>query len=349
MADSYFDQAITAIKDVLKNRTGAELPSDVPSDFTLTQSEYDFTYRVFPKDIGEQSDQAHYMIININVPNKSTYQTLNGTRLFTPMENELSKTDALRFNIDGQYFDNDGTVQNNPAKVSRPRFTRRIKESIALYIPDTMQYSQSAMYADVSLTSITNAAARTLVNTTASFISGFISPLFPSIANGITNLATGATSLGDSAATPGGVLNRGAQLLGAPINPKIEFLFENSPQRGFDFTFLFAPESQEESDAMYDIIKSLRFHAAPEIDSLSLGFTYTPPSEFDITFFYKGKENLAIPRINTCVLENIAVDYAPHSASRWVTFSNGHPVMCRLTLKFRETEVLSKLRVAQGF
>jgi len=343
-------EPIGTIRDILTNRTGTELPSDLPKDFTLLQSEYDFTYRVFPEDIGQQSDQAHYMIININVPNRSTYSTLNDTRLFTPMKNELSKTDALRFNIDKQYYDNTGTSsQANANKIARPRFTRRIKESIALWIPETMQFSQEHVYADVSLTSITSAAAQTLIKTTASFIGGFVSPLFPSLANGINAVGEAGSSIIDSAATPGGVINKTAQLLGAPINPKVEILFENSPQRGFDFTFLFAPESQNESDAMYEIIKSLRFHAAPEIDAKTLGFTYTPPSEFDITFFYKGKENLAIPRINTCVLENIAVDYAPHSASRWVTFSNGHPVMCRMTLKFRETEVLSKLRVSQGF
>jgi hypothetical protein len=330
------------------NPVGIETGFNVPKDFTLNQSEYDFTYRVFPADIGEQSDQSHYMIININVPNKSTYSSINGVQLFNVLDNELSKTDTLRYNLDPLYYDSNGQSQGDAQQISRPRFTRRIKESIVLYIPDTMQFAQNNLFEDVSLTTISGDVAKMGVTTTASFVAGLAGVFSSTLANSVEGVGNILNSLVDSSTNPGGVVNRAATFVGSPINPKIEVLFKNSPQREFDFMFFFAPESEEESKAMYEIIKTLRFHAAPEVDAKSKGFTLTPPSEFDITFYNKGVENTSVPRINTCVLENITVDYAPAGVG-WQTFSNGHPVAARLTLKFRETEITSKLRVAQGF
>jgi len=111
---------------------------------------------------------------------------------------------------------------------------------------------------------------------------------------------------------------------------------------------LMAPKNKMESDTVKNIIDTLRFHAAPELDTM-IGFipTFIPPAEFDITFFHKGKENTKIPRINTCALEQIEVDYAPTGV--YSTFANGHPVAIRLSLAWRELEILHKQRVTQGF
>ena len=75
-----------------------------------------------------------------------------------------------------------------------------------------------------------------------------------------------------------------------------------------------------------------------------------PPSEFDIKFYYNGKENPNIPKISTCVLNNINVDYAPSGFSAYEvpgdTTPNmgrtGMPVGIRLQLNFTETEIVTK-------
>lgn len=309
---------------------------DLPNDRTLTQSRYDFTSRVFPTNLNEL---GHYMVININVQNRSTYQSINGQTLFTRLPSQLSKTDALRYNIDQGYVDAGGR-QLNQGKWIRPRFTRRIAESIALWTPHTMQYVQRNDYADISLTNLAGRVAQTTINTGLGFVGGVIGAVNTSLGNAIIGA-------GDVLIDGMQIAAEGASLAGMPINPKVEYLFRTTDQRAYLFDFLFAPESREDSQAMDQIIRTLRFHAAPEIDTGTYGFTYTPPSEFDITFYHKGQENLGIPRVNTCILEQIDLDYAP--AGVWATFSNGYPVACRMQLRFRETEVLSKLRVAQGF
>ena len=331
----------TNIQDEIIDRAG-QLPgtlSDIwenVNDSTLGQSKYDFTSRIFPTNLEQL---GHYMVININVPNRSTYQSLNGRQIFTRLNDEFSKTDVLRFNLDKRFYDANGGTQYQGA-INRPRFTRRIAESIALWTPQTMQYVQRNDYADISLTNMAGRVSQFALNTGLGLIGGAIGAVNGSLGNAIIGI-------GDVFAEGAQIAAQGAALVGAPINPKVEYLFRNTPQREFLFDFMFAPENQKDSIAMEQIIKTLRFHAAPEIDAGTYGFTYTPPSEFDITFYHRGQENTKIPRINTCVLTQIDVDYAPSGV--WSTFYNGHPSTCRMQLRFMETEVVHKLRVAQGF
>ena len=155
--------------------------------------------------------------------------------------------------------------------------------------------------------------------------------------------ATGTKVVSDAI---GNVVGGVSKFLQSPINPATEILFANTLVRQFTLEVLMAPRNEQESLNMHAIIKTLRFHAAPEISDV-LSLFWIPPAEFDITFFNKGVENMNILRINTCVLERIEVDYAPTGI--YSTFRNGHPVAARLSMGFRELEVVHKKRILQGF
>jgi hypothetical protein len=110
---------------------------------------------------------------------------------------------------------------------------------------------------------------------------------------------------------------------------------------------MFYPRDEKEALDVQRIIETLTFHQAPELSS---GAFLMPPSEFDIKFYYAGKENPNIPMIaNNCILKNIAVNYAPggfaayevpgESASMGRT---GMPVAIQFTLSFQETTYLTK-------
>lgn len=311
---------------------------NLPFDYNLNQSKYDFTNRVFPEDIGNATSyNGHYMVININVlestnfgkvtrtTNTSLGETAIRQTTFNQLDNELSKVDVLRGNIDRTYRDGQGRQLAQPVFV--PRRTRRIKESIALYMPNTMVFSNRNSYDEVGLTDLAFRVVQTAAN--------------------VTDVTGRAVHLGQQ------VLPVVGQLRQTPINPRVEVLFSSSQLREFQFDFLCAPASATESQALEEIIRTLRFHAAPEFNPLTtdlLGFEsllWVPPSEFDITFFNRGKENTAIPRINTCACTGIDVDYAPSGV--YSTFSNGKPVQVRLQLQFKEVEINHKLRIMQGF
>jgi len=325
----------------------------------LDQSRYDFNYRTFPEDLGSDYNN-HYMVININVPVNASGAVRNasvavrgdyfaargegGDFSSTVLGNEYSKVDNLRFNPASSPIQSIQLGGSAFELYSPQRSTRRIAESIALYMPSPMIYNQLNVYEEVSLTSIMGQAGKLAAIPIGQAI-GAATAAF--VNRSIQAARRGAAAGGNLVDTAGNVIGTGFALAGYPINPRIEVLFSNTTQRQFNFEFLMAPRSENESKIMKEIIKTLRFHAAPEIDNVAIIPTFIPPAEFDITFYKGGSENMNIPRINTCVLERCEVDYAPTGA--WSTFSNGQPVAARLSLAFREIEIVHKRRVVQGF
>ncbi len=322
----------------------------IVADDSFLQNTYDFRYRVFPEDL-TNDDVGHYMVININTPTdrnggSDPRTAYTGARYRTSvLDNELSKVDILRWAKSptaarfpqerlAPYavgpFDN--TIGGVRGEGGIRRATRRVSESIALFMPTPVIYTSANMYPDTTIASMLDG----IVSGVAGAVPGRGSSSLGSIWNGISNFFSGAVSSGASA-------------MGSPINPRIAVLYQTSPLRQFNFEFLMAPKSEQESKNMEEIITTMRSHAAPELEEIVKGvpLTFIPPAEFDITFFNKGVENMHIPRINTCVLTRIDVDYAPSGA--YATFWNGHPVACRMTLGFTEIEILHKRRVLQGF
>ncbi len=311
----------------------------LPDDYTLEQTKYDFTRRVFPSDL-ENADtyNGHYVVININAQQNSRLNTVNNVPVFNVLGTELSKTDALRYRIDNRFVNNTGTETLGQGIGTRPRFTRRIQESIALYMPSSeLTFTDLHEYDNLSLTKFAGSVAGGVAKLAGGAIGGLVS--------GLRGQPGGGGSIVDAIGNNIGAVG---QLVGSPLNPKVEVLFSNTFQREFAFDFLFAPANEKESIALEQIIRTIRFHAAPELRPGNVeSFFYVPPSEFDLTFYYRGYENTKIPRINTCVLTQCDVSYAPSGV--YSTFHNGHPVTVRMMLRFRETEVTHKLRVLQGF
>ena len=349
-----FANTISSAFDTIFN--ARQIDSNSPG---LSQTRYDFNYRAFPEDLGSDHSN-HYMVININVPVKAgtndprgAYGNVRGEAgrfNSTILGGEYSKVDNLRF---GNRSPVSGAIDGSPSELYAPqRNTRRIVESIALYMPSPMIYNQLNVYEEVSLTSIMGQAGKLAAVPIGQAI-GAATAAF--VQRSVQAARRGAAAGGNLVDAAGNVIGTGFALAGYPINPRIEVLFSSTTQRQFNFEFLMAPRSQKESQIMKNIIQTLRFHAAPEIDSFSVSAfggslgvpTFIPPADFDITFYNGATENLNIPRINTCVLERCEVDYAPTGA--WSTFSNGQPVAARLSLAFREIEIVHKRRVVQGF
>jgi hypothetical protein len=146
-----------------------------------------------------------------------------------------------------------------------------------------------------------------------------------------------------------------AGAFGFTTNPALEVLYSSPALRSFRFDFMFYPRSRKEAQEVQHIISRLRFHQAPELLGSSNaggvgGFFLVPPSEFDIKFYYNGRENPNIPKISTCALETIDIDYAPNGFSAYEipndpiakTGGTGMPTAIRLSLQFKELEMLTK-------
>ena len=231
------------------------------------------------------------------------------------------------------------------------RTTVLTSDAIALYMPDTMQYSYAQNYDQLSLGGELGGqiagAAKTVVDAyekggkgeagTAAFKASM-----EGIGQGVAKKAGGAL-----------IGQQSTQALlaatGRVENPMLEMVYKTPGFRDFQFDFTFYPRDEREALEVHRIISKLKFHQAPEIYKESGAFL-VPPSEFDIKFYYNGAQNPNIPTIGTCVLKNIQVNYAPNGFSTYeipgengpAVGRTGTPVATQLTLQFTEVVILTK-------
>lgn len=137
---------------------------------------------------------------------------------------------------------------------------------------------------------------------------------------------------------------------GQAVNPQQEMVFSKVNFREFEFPFEFAPKNAQEKDQMHKIINLFKFHMHPEYKGDTKGF-FNVPSEFQITYMYRENINTYIPRISRCVLANMNIDFAPEGVFSTFKADNGGaaPVLATMNLLFKETEIMTKERIAEGF
>lgn len=233
------------------------------------------------------------------------------------------------------------------------RTIERTTDTIALYMPDTLNFTNNQQYSTMEFGSsplaLLGAAAAGysyLDKQQQSAIPGELAKnLTPFI------ISQGLKRFGGNAG-----LALFAAASGTTINPQLELIYSSPSFREFRFDFMMYPRSSKEAKEVQNILNKLRFHQAPEIlregSAGGLGgFFLIPPSEFDIKFYYNGRINPNIPPISTCVLTSIDTDYAPNG---WAAYEvpedvgeariggTGMPVGIRLTLTFQETEIMTK-------
>ena len=228
------------------------------------------------------------------------------------------------------------------------RTTKRITDTIALYMPDTLNFQYSQSYSDTSITKEAGILGQ-IAQAGASAIDGYknggalgtVRNLSPFASEALSQLKGGDLAFTALSSLTGGILAK---------NPQLELIYSAPAFRSFNFQFMFYPRDEKEASEVIDIIELFKFHQAPEILVGSYGRFLVPPSEFDIRFMYNGQINPNIPTVSTCVLESIDVDYAPNGFAAYETGNDntpikgktGMPVAIRLDLRFKEVEILTK-------
>jgi len=235
----------------------------------------------------------------------------------------------------------------------------RIKDSIALYMPDTLAFSYNQNYSDFSFGDL----GLGLVGVSA------ISDIAKNQPKGFNDLA-GQLGKNLSPFIYAGMKkylgSSGAALFQVAANkvanPMLELLYTSPNFREFNFDFMFYPRSEKEAEDVYNIIHLFKYHQAPEISQGTAGFFLIPPSIFDIDFYYADRKNPNLPQLASCVLTRIDVDYAPNGFAAYeenpqynqgktteFKYSDvpkvggtGTPVATRMTLHFKETFIHTK-------
>ena len=239
--------------------------------------------------------------------------------------------------------------------------TTRITDSVALYLPPGVKSNLDAQYDDSKtgmfgflafsgkdLLNAMNdhdfdAATNEAFKTTGTILEEAGKKMAASVVSAVTG-AEGVQATFDKA-------------FGRTLNPYIEVTFGSMGMRTFDYTFKFSPKSEYETQEAKAIIQLFRFHMAPELiaGQETHNRYLTLPSTFDIHYMYQSgvgddamsKENDFYNKIATCVLTSVNVDYTPNNEIQ--SFADGAPVQISLALSFKETEMMTKDKINQGF
>ena len=232
--------------------------------------------------------------------------------------------------------------------------TTRISDSVALYLPPNVKDDITAKYDEFATGVIGLAAAGgiNLVNAMANNDFERAASSLVGVAKGVlTEAARKSTqAIVETMTNAEGTMELLNSAFGASVNPYMEVLFDNMALRSFTYDFTFAPKNKAETDAVQRIIRLFRFHMAPELKGANNRFL-TLPSTFDIHYMFqmedgKASENDFYNKIATCVLQSCNVDYTPGAVR---SFDSGAPTAIKMILGFKETEMLTKDRINEGF
>lgn len=196
------------------------------------------------------------------------------------------------------------------------------KDTIAMYMPPTLKVSYNAQYEEVSLDfEKFLAAAKSLLS-----------------AEELEKLAGDAL-----AGVIGGVLKSNipdevAIANGRSINPHMAVLFRGVGFRSFQLDFQMNARNAAESDAIQNIIYAFKYYMHPHISADAKRY-FEWPEMFTIEFYSPKSEYLF--KIFPSALTNMEVDYAGSGVPSFFA-STGAPVDIRMSLQFKEMNILTK-------
>ena len=330
-----------------------------------------FSTLAYPYDVQNSFQNGHYMLFYVNVQNRTKYvypqaDTIDVNKYAGALKGVDGRESAYeqlkKIRQSGPETGNPDADKGSQMQQSKPggndvlgvgslyNSTRRISDSVSMYLPSNIEDTTTAAYND-SATGIVGflAASGELGKATdRASMARLIGGTIKGLGSDITAKAVGA--IGDVFGAQGTEQLIKKAFGGNADNPYMEVLFDAMQLRTFTYNFQFAPRSEEEAIEVQKIIQLFRFHMAPELRpgaNRYLGL----PSQFDIHYMYLTKEGVASEnnfynKIATCVLQDCKINYAPDGVK---SFADGGPVQTTMALTFKETELLTKDKIAKGF
>ena len=293
-------------------------------------------------------DEGHYVIIDIIQNNKTAYGR--------NMNRKVKDADANE-GFEDSYDPTQTKLKQRQKKLRQQKSGinqgtstthSRISDSVCIYTPaEAVKFNYAANYESLA-TGLAGLMA-------SSMEVGKSMDLKEAITQGggqMLERVLGEAVVGIASALPGVGDIRGAidKSMGRALNPFNEQVFRSVPFREFTFPFVFAPKNRKEMESVHKIIKLFRFHMLPEFSNKTKG-AFLSPSEFQITYMYRNKENKYIPHISRCVMKSMEVDYSTEGTFH--TFreddKGAAPITTTINCVFAETEIMTKEMIGLGY
>lgn len=233
-----------------------------------------------------------------------------------------------------------GIAATAAASVAENQEIVRLKDTISLYVPQSIIAAYTANWDEVEL----GALGGTLGGGTTSltdFISG----------SGVELVGRGAVAAAANIPSAVGVgdVNMGDVFEATSKkveNPYKEQLFKSMGFRQFSFSYQFSPKNAKEAEEVKKIIQLFKENMHPEKSDSGLFLIY--PSEFSIEFHTREGINENLPRISSCALKNCKVTYGPDGMFNTFRDSGGMPTETSMELQFVELETMTAERIRDG-
>lgn len=262
---------------------------------------------------------------------------------------------------------NDKSV--HPAAIEFKFFDRKsptestVSNTIHLYMPEQVAQPSTVDWGDQNLGFVGNHIRQTANNLLAGFkgtkaISDIMMQQFDTTMDGFTLAGTyGLANLGSTAAGLMGGNVSAEGLMGAVAgvvpNPYVTCLFKGVGLREFAFVFKFYPFQESDCQTIYDIITTFRENALPSYDGTTV-FSDAPgksllafPSECDIRYLWMDGENEWLHKFKRAVCTTIDIDYT--GQGMFSTMRNGFPSEITMSTKWKETQIITREDIKEGY
>ena len=276
---------------------------------------------------------------------------LGDTNAPTPVYKTVGKGTKYETTYIDEYLIKPQTNLNQQGVSSNFNNTRRITDSVSLYLPPNVEETTSAKYEEAATGIagflVSAFGQKELAGMDAAQLTRKLGGGLEGIAKDMTFRAIG---LAGELVGAEGVEALAKKAFGEASNPYMEVLFDQMQLRTFTYNFQFAPRNEDEAFMVQSIIQLFRFHMAPELRPKVNRYVGLP-SQFDIHYMFLSKDGVASEnnyynKIATCVLQDCKVNYTPNGVK---SFEDGGPTQTTMTLTFKEIELLTKDKIAQGF
>ena len=343
----------------LLNKSPLEIDNISPTSH-MKENPYSYGTVYYPNETANLGE-GHYIIFDVIMHNASKFKntSFNGSKI-TPSGNnglvgEYGYSSQQNNNVDAikaAKFAEARKINPKSGLNEKTPTHSFISDSIVLYTPaDSLKFGYGATY-DMPATGIAGLIGQGIgdFRDTEGFVEKLKS-MGTTSKEAVQQIGRKAL-FGAASLLPGfeGAEAAYDKAFGQAVNPQMEVVFQSVPFRSFEFPFTFAPKNPKEKDNVHKIINMFKFHMLPEYQGSSKGY-FNTPSEFQITYLYRESINSYIPRVSRCVLETMDVDYAPEGViSSFIPDEQGAaPTVATVNLKFKETEIMTKERIADGF
>jgi hypothetical protein len=310
-------------------------------DYNPTNADYSNPYHsgsgkffVYPIDV---KDQEHYILFDIiERTGESGNQRQVTNRQITKRADNL---DTVVYGANR--FFSEGTTSGIMGIPTGKGAARTIKNSIAIYMPQTLKFNLAADYGAADIGGALGAFAK--IKDAINSGSGFTGPDMGAVAQQAGKLATGLSSFftGGLGEGIGAAVQRRTGIAPAAMS---EMIFNGIDYRTFSFTFKFTPRSKKESDVVNNLLHEIKESMLPLKYGTGSIAAYKVPHEFTIRFMRGTQVNPFIDQIGLCACTGVDIDYG---GDKFSTHPSGDPVSIDATLTFKELELMERSRYNQ--